>query len=175
MSFRLSSKRLAEPEQLEQKNRGQIRLRPRTFWLVPRELTYSQEAGISIQAAGNVVFSAVAVLLWYRTKQNSLRHGVPTPFPKTKSFRMFVAAIIISNAAIILRSVYRVVELAQGWRGYLITTEPWFYGFDTFPMALCMGIWIIGHPGITLGKELGRSNLLEKNSNRDSEDRFGRI
>jgi len=86
---------------------------------------------------------------------------------------MFVAAIVISNAAIILRSVYRVVELAQGWRGYLITTEPWFYGFDTFPMALCMGIWIIGHPGITLGKELGRSNLLEKNSNRDSEDGFG--
>lgn len=128
-----------------------------------------QEAGISVQAAGNVVFSAVAFLLWYRTKRNSFRKGVPTPFPKTKLFQLFVAAIVISDAAIIIRSVYRVVELAQGWRGYLITTEAWFYGFDTLPMAVCMGIWIIGHPGITLGRELGRSNLLEKSRNRDTE------
>ena len=99
-----------------------------------------------------------------------MRKGIPTPFPKTNLFRMFIAAIIISDISIILRSVYRVVELAQGWRGYLITTEPWFYGFDTFPMALCMGIWIIGHPGITLGRELGRSNLLEKNNHNGSED-----
>jgi hypothetical protein len=116
-----------------------------------------------VQAAGNIVFSGVALLLWYRTRRNSRLKGVPTPFPKTNKFRLFVAAIIISDIAIIIRSVYRVVELAQGWRGYLITTEAWFYGFDTLPMAVCMGIWIIGQPGITLGRELGRSNLLEKN------------
>ena len=75
---------------------------------------------------------------------------------------MFVAAIIISDIAIILRAIYRVIELAQGWRGYLITTEPWFYGFDTALMIICMGVWVIGHPGITLGRELAKSNLREK-------------
>jgi hypothetical protein len=29
-------------------------------------------------------------------------------------------------------------------------------------MMICMGIWVIGHPGITLGKELATSNLLGK-------------
>jgi len=77
-------------------------------------------------------------------------------------FKLFVTAIIISDAMILLRSVYRVIELAQGWRGYLITTEPWFYGFDTAPMIICMLIWVIGHPGNTLGTELARSDLRGK-------------
>src|SRR5271163_4399904 len=112
---------------------------------------------------GNLVFSFVAIMLWYRTRKNSRAQGIPTPYPKTKKFKLFVAAIIISDIAIILRAIYRVVELAQGWRGYLITTEGWFYGFDTSLMIICMGIWVIGHPGITLGPELARSDLLEKN------------
>jgi len=59
---------------------------------------------------------------------------------------------VISDIAIIIRAVYRVIELAQGWRGYLITTEPFFYGFDTAPMIVTMTVWVIGHPGITLGR-----------------------
>ena len=61
-----------------------------------------------------------------------------------------------------MRAVYRVIELAQGWDGYLITTEPWFYGFDTALMIICMAVWVVGHPGITLGPELARSNLRER-------------
>jgi hypothetical protein len=80
-----------------------------------------------------------------------------------------VAAIIISDIAIVLRGVYRVIELAQGWRGYLITTEPWLYGFDTALMAICMGIWVVGHPGITLGKDLATSKLRLKELPRDME------
>lgn len=105
-----------------------------------------------MQTVGNLVFSIVAATLWYRTRKLSLAQGIPTPFPKTRKFKLFVAAIIISNVVIILRSIYRVIELAQGWNGYLITAEPFFYGFDTAPMIICLGVWIIGHPGITFGK-----------------------
>lgn len=104
----------------------------------------------------------MALGLWYRTWRNSRAKGIPTPFPKTKLYRLFVAAIIICDIAIVLRSIYRVIELAQGWDGYLITTEPWFYGFDTAPMFICTAIWIVGHPGITLGQKLARSDLREK-------------
>jgi hypothetical protein len=104
----------------------------------------------------------VAVWLWYRTKKNCLAKGIPTPYPKTPKFTLFVAAIIISDIAIVVRGIYRVVELAQGWSGYLITTEGWFYGFDTALMIICMGIWVVGHPGITLGPQLARSRLREK-------------
>ena len=115
-----------------------------------------------VQAFGNLVFSSVAIWLWYRTRRNSRAQGVPTPYPKTKKFQIFVAAIIISDLAIIFRAVYRVVELAQGWNGYLITTEPWFYGFDTALMMICLGVWVVGHPGITLGKKLAGSRLRQK-------------
>ena len=77
-----------------------------------------------------------------------------SPFPSTRAFKLFVFAIAVSDAMIILRAVYRVIELAQGWRGYLITHEVYFYCLDTAPMIICMGIWVLGHPGITLGKEM---------------------
>jgi hypothetical protein len=115
-----------------------------------------------IQGSGNIVFTIVALILWYRTRRNSRADGIATPYPKTRKFKIFVAAIIISDAAIILRAIYRVIELAQGWRGYLIVTEGWFYGFDTSLMMICIGIWVIGHPGITLSRELARSNLRAK-------------
>jgi hypothetical protein len=98
-------------------------------------------------------------MLWYRTTRNSRAKRVPTPFPKTHGFRLYVAAIIVSDAAIIMRAVYRVIELAQGWRGHLITTEAYFYCLDTAPMIVCMAVWIIGHPGITLGKQFANPSL----------------
>jgi hypothetical protein len=130
---------------------------------------YKQLAGIIIQACGNIVFSTLATLLWHRTRLNSRANGVQTPWPETSKFKLFVAAIIISDAAILLRSVYRIIELAQGWRGYLITREPWFYGFDTLPMIICIAIWVIGHPGITLGKDLARSKLRQTAARTESE------
>jgi len=57
---------------------------------------------------------------------------------------------------IILRAVYRVIELAQGWRGYLITHEVYFYCLDTAPMIVCMAVWVFGHPGITLPKDVSK-------------------
>jgi RTA1 like protein len=70
--------------------------------------------------------------------------------------------MIISDLAILLRAAYRVVELAQGWNGYLISTEPFFYGFDTAPMIVCMAVWVIGHPGYALGRELSGMGLRSK-------------
>jgi hypothetical protein len=101
-------------------------------------------------------------MLYRRTVRNSRTQGIPTPFPKTRKFKVFVGAIIISDISLIIRGIYRVVELAQGWNGYLIRNEPWFYGFDTALMIICMAVWIIGHPGITLGRESARSNLRSK-------------
>jgi hypothetical protein len=61
-----------------------------------------------------------------------------------------------------MRAVYRVIELAQGWRGRLITTEYYFYILDTAPMIVCMAIWVIGHPGITLDAEMSHASLRSK-------------
>jgi hypothetical protein len=70
---------------------------------------------------------------------------------------------------ILIRAIYRVIELGQGWKGYLHTTEPWLYGFDSAMMIICMGIWIIAHPGITLGKEFLSSKWAGKKECGDME------
>lgn len=87
-------------------------------------------------------------------------HQLPSPFPNTTRFRLFVIAIIVADLTIIVRSIYRVIEFSLGWTGYLMRHEPYFYVFDTSLMIICLLIWIIGHPGMTLGPKQGRSNLL---------------
>ena len=104
------------------------------------------------------------LLLWQRTSRNCRAEGIPTPFPKTKAFKIFVAAIVVSDVCILIRAIYRLIELSQGWRGYLITTEPWTYGLDGALMVICMAVWIFGHPGVTLGKELATSKLRSENN-----------
>jgi hypothetical protein len=48
---------------------------------------------------------------------------------------------------IYIRSIYRTIELSQGWTGYLITHELYFIVLDAVTMFLCGVIFNIVHPG----------------------------
>jgi RTA1 like protein len=145
------------------KCKERLQSKPHISWYEPQPFHHLQkEIGIVVQGIGNILFTFAAAVLWYRTHHNCKRANVPTPFPKTQKFKLFVAAIIISDAAIIMRAVYRVIELAQGWRGHLITTQYYFYILDTAPMIVCMLIWVIGHPGFTLDTALLHASLRTK-------------
>ncbi|BFZ58801.1 hypothetical protein PYCC9005_005866 [Savitreella phatthalungensis] len=54
----------------------------------------------------------------------------------TQEVRKIVIGISISGPLILIRSVYRVVEYAQGYTGYIMTHEWALYVFDTLPMLL---------------------------------------
>jgi len=45
------------------------------------------------------------------------------------------------------RSVYRTIELADGWNGRIISTEWYFNVFDATPIVLAMVAINIFHPG----------------------------
>jgi len=45
------------------------------------------------------------------------------------------------------RSIYRTIELADGWNGRIITTEWYFNVFDATPIVLAMVAINIFHPG----------------------------
>jgi len=70
---------------------------------------------------------------------------------------------------ILVRAVYRVMELHQGWKGKLITTEWYFYVFDTMPMIVCMAVWILGQPGWMLGVELANAHFRLKGKDAEKE------
>lgn len=58
-----------------------------------------------------------------------------------------LVGVAIASIMIYVRGVYRAIELAQGWTGYLITHEAYFIWLDGFPMVLCLAVFAALHPG----------------------------
>jgi hypothetical protein len=53
----------------------------------------------------------------------------------------------------LIRSVFRTVELSQGYIGYLATHERFFLGLDTLPLWLGVTTFVIFWPGKYLTPE----------------------
>ncbi|KAJ5107714.1 RTA1-domain-containing protein [Penicillium angulare] len=60
----------------------------------------------------------------------------------------------LSIVCIYIRSIYRTIELAQGWSGYLIAHEVYFIGLDGVMMIIAVQILNIFHPGWLLPTEM---------------------
>lgn len=93
--------------------------------------------GIIAQLAGGVAFSTVLSIVIWRAAA------------KIRSQRlliMFAIAMTIAMAMMITRGVYRTIELLQGWRGYLITTQAYIIALDAVPMVIAFGALTIVNP-----------------------------
>ncbi|WFC94370.1 hypothetical protein MBRA1_001000 [Malassezia brasiliensis] len=78
--------------------------------------------GVSVQLAGYLLFNMAFLSFWYRVRKDS-----PPLYLKLRSF---MAAVFLSSLFIVLRSIYRVIEMAYGWDGAINTTEWAVYVFD---------------------------------------------
>lgn len=63
------------------------------------------------------------------------------------SFILLMAAMVISVLCIYVRSIYRTIELLQGWRGYLITHELYFIVLDGVMMIVACAVFNLLNPG----------------------------
>ncbi|KAJ5171846.1 RTA1-domain-containing protein [Penicillium capsulatum] len=63
---------------------------------------------------------------------------------------LLLGAMIFSVVCIYIRSIYRTIELVQGWDGYLITHESYFVWLDGVMMILAVAVFNIFHPGFLL-------------------------
>ncbi|KAL9027245.1 MAG: hypothetical protein Q9196_004209 [Gyalolechia fulgens] len=131
-------------------------------------------AGIVFQLAANVVFAALAasvVAKTYRKGKGVLNvDGLSIsqserPATTTKRLRVVAGATAIATLALIARGVYRSIELIQGWRGYLITTERYFIGLDGALMVIAVAVFVVANPSRLLprkaecyGAELGNGS-----------------
>ncbi|KAH3681361.1 hypothetical protein WICPIJ_007679, partial [Wickerhamomyces pijperi] len=66
-------------------------------------------------------------------------------------FRLFVLAIALAALFVFIRCIYRVIELADGWRGFLVIHEIYFLILEGAMMGLTILVFIIVHPGFVLG------------------------
>jgi hypothetical protein len=68
-----------------------------------------------------------------------------------KKFQFFPIIIVVAVMFVYVRSIYRVIELSEGWVGYLIVHEVYFMILDALMIGLTCVIFIPWHPGIILG------------------------
>ena len=67
--------------------------------------------------------------------------------PWHRDWRTLGAVLIVSSIGILVRCVYRVIELSQGYRGHLATTEAFFYGLDSLPLFIAVAVYTPFWPG----------------------------
>ncbi|ORY66946.1 RTA1 domain protein [Leucosporidium creatinivorum] len=105
-------------------------------------------AGIAIQLAAMIVFCCLGLHFYYRAKKDPA-HRAKKNVAKGR-IGLLTFGLTWASVWILVRCIYRVVELAQGWTGYLITHQPFFWGLDTIPMVLCQGVFLFTFPSFCL-------------------------
>ncbi|CAI7658764.1 unnamed protein product [Penicillium crustosum] len=96
--------------------------------------------------------------LTQQTIQATQERGLHT----TRSWESVIWGLYIASVLILIRSVFRIIEYAQGNGGYLISHEAFMYGFDSTLMLFAMVAMNVLHPSVILSStQMGDQNPLE--------------
>ncbi|ODV82807.1 hypothetical protein CANARDRAFT_204432 [[Candida] arabinofermentans NRRL YB-2248] len=130
-------------------------------------------ANIMVGGIGVQVFSmAVFQLLWftflyklYKIKQNNQQFEKLNPkyeyIRNSTLFKFIPYAISFSVLFVFVRSIYRLIELAQGWNGKLAITEIYFFTLESLMMCLATLCLTLCYPGMAYGRN-GLKIVVEK-------------
>ncbi|ROV94750.1 hypothetical protein VMCG_08838 [Cytospora schulzeri] len=100
--------------------------------------THIMVAGIAFQLGTMTLFGLM--LADFIRRVHSTRLGMRGDF--TGRLKLLLLAILVSFLMIYTRSIYRTIELAQGWNGYLISHEGYFIGLDAAIMVIAVAVFI---------------------------------
>jgi len=117
-------------------------------------------AGLVLQAVSLTVFLGVALDFFIRV----WRHGADTTSPPRNAlrsravFRAFLVSLLVATLAILARSVFRAMELWEGFEGELWNNETDFLVLDGAMVALSVLLLSVLHPGPAFGQEWHAAN-----------------
>ncbi|QRW20637.1 RTA1-like protein [Rhizoctonia solani] len=133
---------------------------------------------------GGIVIQLVAVVLYTLLGlEFSVRFGLDRPVRAShvsdqrkhagwihvpRGIVWMLVGLIIATIFIIIRSIYRTIELTDGWNGGIISTEKWFNWFDGAPIVVAMFTFNVFHPGYFL-RNLESDNRLPTSKNPSTE------
>ncbi|GAA6061387.1 hypothetical protein JCM10212_000647 [Sporobolomyces blumeae] len=110
--------------------------------------THIMVAGIVVQLAAMIAFCVLGLIFARNVRRepgwrekDSIKHG---------RVGLLGWGLVWISAWILIRCIYRVIELAQGWTGYLITHEPYFDVLDAMAMAFAQGGFLFCWPSFCL-------------------------
>jgi len=122
--------------------------------------------GIIFQLVGILLYSALATEFLLRFHLQKPLRPAPTPSGETssddgeklnryvldgrgivpKGVSLVAIGMALATLFVLIRSVYRTIELINGWTGRIITTEKFFNILDGAPIVLAMITLNIAHP-----------------------------
>ncbi|PKY05462.1 RTA1-domain-containing protein [Aspergillus campestris IBT 28561] len=111
--------------------------------------TYVMIAGLACQALSLAVFVVLCIDFTLRVQRAPIvRFNAQfDPLRRSPSFRLFLAALAIATVAVFVRSVFRCVELSQGFDGKLAGNEITYMVLEGAMVALAVVVLTFFHPG----------------------------
>jgi hypothetical protein len=111
-------------------------------------------AGLAFQVFTLLIFMALCIDFGLRTHRRFKAMGTSAldqspelaQLRHSRAFRGFLAALTLATICIFWRSVYRVVELAEGWTGELIRRQNLFIGFEGVMVVMACAALNAFHP-----------------------------
>ncbi|GAA6031683.1 hypothetical protein JCM8097_001932 [Rhodosporidiobolus ruineniae] len=105
--------------------------------------------GLIVQLVSFGLFTCLLLVFAYRVRTRFPQLGSPVPAFSLKSYnpwstelindwRILFWVLLLTCVGIMVRCVFRTVEYAQGYSGYLVTHEIYFYLLDALPLFLSM-------------------------------------
>ncbi|RPD65158.1 RTA1-domain-containing protein [Lentinus tigrinus ALCF2SS1-7] len=130
-------------------------------------------AGIVFQLVAVIVYLSLATefLVRYR-KDRPVRRSTAAPpksFAVDRGVKLMIVGLALDGVFILIRSIYRTIELADGWTGRIINTQVYFNVLDGAAIVCAMFTLNFFHPGFLLGKAHVWSSRSKTPSEADSE------
>jgi hypothetical protein len=122
---------------------------------MPDNGNYTMIGGLSFQALTLLVFLGLSADFALRTVKAKKRDGesamnedlVARRLRRNKRFQYLLFSLAASAVLIFFRSVYRVAELSEGWKGELMSNEKYVVFFESIPVAVAGVLQSLLHPG----------------------------
>ncbi|KAH9855543.1 RTA1-domain-containing protein [Lenzites betulinus] len=112
--------------------------------------------GIAFQLAAVSIYMILAAefLLRYHLDKPYHRKGevLPKSFALDRGVKLMIVGLVFDGLFILIRSIYRTIELTNGWGGRIIHTQVYFNVLDGTMIVLAMFTLNFFHPGFLLGK-----------------------
>jgi len=127
-------------------------------------------AGLALQLLSFFIFTCIYLLFVYRVRKFQPQIWAMDRLKRWYyDWRALAATLTVSCVGILIRSIYRTIELSQGFEGPLTTSEAFFYGLDTLPLFIAIVVYIPFWPGrfippqtpITTDKEAPHADSLD--------------
>ncbi|KAJ5990327.1 hypothetical protein N7522_010534 [Penicillium canescens] len=106
--------------------------------------------GLAVQLVFFSIFIVASSIFHYRIRNNPTEKSLSRS--RSTTWELVMTGLYVASILILIRSIFRLIEYAQGNDGYLISHEVFMYVFDSMLMFFTMVAMSIFHPSKILSR-----------------------